>query len=244
MLNKKGYMKNNLHALPFLISSLSILLIFGWTAFPVNSDFPVTLNFEHPQLIAAKQMILVFNENPNSPLATAYFYEKRQGRWIKKSSMLPANIGKKGFASLHKKKEGDGKSPSGIFSITTAFGYNPNMDTALKYISLNNKHKWVDDVNSKFYNQLIEQTYFSGSYETMRRRDHLYEHGLVLNYNTNPIIKGKGSAIFIHVERRAKSPTAGCVSFPQKVVLQLLNWLEPNKNPVIVMGTRKTLEKL
>ena len=78
----------------------------------------------------------------------------------------------------------------------------------------------------------------------MKRNDDQYKYGIVVEYNTNPIIKGKGSAIFIHVWRNRNQPTAGCISISQEKILKLLEWLDPEKEPIIVLGTTSIIESL
>jgi L,D-peptidoglycan transpeptidase YkuD (ErfK/YbiS/YcfS/YnhG family) len=73
------------------------------------------------------------------------------------------------------------------------------------------------------------------SHEKMRRRDQLYKYGVVINYNMNPVIKGKGSAIFLHVWKNRSAGTAGCVAVPEESMTRILKWLEKSKNPVIII---------
>jgi L,D-peptidoglycan transpeptidase YkuD (ErfK/YbiS/YcfS/YnhG family) len=75
----------------------------------------------------------------------------------------------------------------------------------------------------------------------MRRNDHLYKYGIIIRYNMDEVVKNLGSAIFIHVERRKGAPTAGCVSFEEERMVELIKWLRPGKNPIIIMGTQKEI---
>ena len=70
---------------------------------------------------------------------------------------------------------------------------------------------WCNDPNSKKYNKLVKLP-FKGSFEKLYKKDNTYDIVLVLNYNIKPIIKDKGSAIFIHIARRSYSSTLGCVA--------------------------------
>ena len=70
----------------------------------------------------------------------------------------------------------------------------------------------------------------------LRRNDHLYEYAVVIGYNTNPVVKGNGSAIFLHVWRGPEAPTAGCVALDRSDLVALLAWLDASRHPRVVMG--------
>ena len=80
---------------------------------------------------------------------------------------------------------------------------------------------WCDDPNSKHYNKLIKFP-FKFSAEKLFRKDNIYDIILVLNYNTNPIIAGKGSAIFIHIADKKYSKTLGCVAISKKDMREVI----------------------
>ena len=111
-------------------------------------------------------------------------------------------LGKKGIKK--KVKEGDNITPKGKYKIIKFF-YRADklkkVETVLKKIKIKKSMIWCDDVRSKFYNKL---TYLptNNSHEKLFRNDNIYDLILVLNYNSNPVIKGKGSAIFIHVAKK------------------------------------------
>ncbi len=92
---------------------------------------------------------------------------------------------------------------------------------------------WCDDPESNKYNKLI--TYpFKFSSEKLYRSDNIYDIILVLSFNIRPVIKKKGSAIFIHVAEKNFSPTRGCVAIKKKVLLQLIKKI--NKRTVITIN--------
>ncbi|MHC2371321.1 L,D-peptidoglycan transpeptidase YkuD (ErfK/YbiS/YcfS/YnhG family) [Bradyrhizobium diazoefficiens] len=153
-------------------------------------------------------------------------FEKIDGIWTEKFH-APAVIGSKGFAPEGEKTEGDHRTPTGIYTIGTAFGYGPTMETSVSYRKATAEDKFIDDVGSDQYNTWVHGNTSAKSFEEMKRTDGLYEFGLVVNYNMNPIIKGKGSAIFIHVWKSSTSGTAGCVALERANVIRLLKWLKP-----------------
>ena len=105
-----------------------------------------------------------------------------------------------------------------------------------------NDDLWVDDVNSPDYNSWVKRgETAAGSYEEMKRPDPLYRHGIVIDYNRHPVVRGNGSAIFIHVWRGEGKATAGCVAIAEQELVRIIDWLDPAKQPMIVMGNRAEL---
>ena len=75
----------------------------------------------------------------------------------------------------------------------------------------------------------------------MKLNDDRYKYGIVVEYNTDPVIKGAGSAIFIHVRRGENMPTLGCVALSESDILKVLGWLDPKRKPLAVLGTRDSI---
>lgn len=71
--------------------------------------------------------------------------------------------------------------------------------------------------------------------ENLGRVGPVYDHAIVMNYNRSPVVRGKGSAFFIHITNN--QPTAGCVATSRTVVIQTLRWLDPRQRPVIITRT-------
>ena len=82
---------------------------------------------------------------------------------------------------------------------------------------------WSDDPQSEHYNKLIR--FKDSSYENLFKINHTYDIIIVVKYNTDPIIKGKGSAIFIHLAKKNFSPTSGCIALKKKCILEILEKL-------------------
>jgi L,D-peptidoglycan transpeptidase YkuD (ErfK/YbiS/YcfS/YnhG family) len=83
---------------------------------------------------------------------------------------------------------------------------------------------WCDDPKSKEYNKLIKIP-SQYNHEKLYRKDNIYDLVLVLNYNMQPIIKNKGSAIFIHVAKKNYKPTKGCISLKKQDLTKILSLL-------------------
>ncbi len=169
----------------------------------------------------------------------AYTLEKDHDDWKWVSGPMEAMIGENGFALPGEKREGDGKTPSGIFSLKRTFGYDKTVKTKMPYRQASEEDLWVDDPNATDYNQWVKQGETgAASYEKMKREDGQYQYGIVMEYNTDPVIKGHGSAIFFHVWKGKDFPTAGCVAVSEEDIIKIFEWLDPNAFPLIIMGIK------
>lgn len=169
-----------------------------------------------------------------------YAMEKNGDIWESAFEPAFAVAGKNGFATPGEKKEGDGKTPSGIFPLKTTFGYAETVKTKMSYRQALDDDIWVDDVNADDYNRWgKKQETLAASYEMMKRDDDLYQYGIVIEYNTDPVIKGNGSAIFLHIWKCPGLPTAGCVAVSEENILKILQWLDPAASPLIITGIKK-----
>jgi L,D-peptidoglycan transpeptidase YkuD (ErfK/YbiS/YcfS/YnhG family) len=125
------------------------------------------------------------------------------------------------------KVEGDGGTPIGTFPFRQVF-YRPDRipipKTILPVIPLTPEMGWCDDVADPMYNQLVALPY-TGRHELLWRDDHVYDVILVVGYNDDQIIPGKGSAIFIHVMRENYQPTQGCLAFSIPDLCEILSKL-------------------
>jgi L,D-peptidoglycan transpeptidase YkuD (ErfK/YbiS/YcfS/YnhG family) len=150
---------------------------------------------------------------------------------------MNAVVGRSGFAPVGEKREGDGRTPSGLYRLGTTFGYAESAVTKMPYRQALADDLWIDDPKAPDYNNWVKQGQTRAtSYEKMRRNDNLYQYGIVIAYNTYPVIKNHGSAIFIHVWADAESTTAGCVAVSEEDILKILAWLNPEANPVILIN--------
>ena len=166
-----------------------------------------------------------------------YALDKKGNNWETAFGPVNAVIGRNGFANVGRKIEGDGKTPSGIFAINLTFGYDEAINTKMPYRQALANDIWVDDPNADDYNRWVKkQEAHAASYEKMRRDDNLYKYGIVIEYNTSPVIKGHGSAIFFHVWGGEDITTEGCVAVSEQDIVKIMAWLDPQASPVIIMG--------
>jgi len=146
-------------------------------------------------------------------------------------------IGKRGIRN--KRKEGDLITPKGKFKIKYILFRKDrikNIQTQIKKKVIKKNMGWCDDPKSKEYNKLIRLPSKYG-HEKLYRKENIYDVILVLNYNTNPIVKNKGSAIFIHVAKQNYKKTQGCVALKKKHLLKIIKDL--NKNTIIKIESQK-----
>ena len=142
--------------------------------------------------------------------------------------------GKNGF--IKSKKEGDGCTPIGTFHINKLFLREDRIKTIItkiKTIPIVKNMAWEDNPRKKNYNKLITLPKNSHR-ERLYRKDHLYDLILVVEYNTKKIIKGKGSAIFIHIAKPKYKPTQGCVALAKKDFLNLLKKIRKEEKIKII----------
>ena len=137
-------------------------------------------------------------------------------------------IGKRGIGI--KKREGDLITPKGKFKISYILYRKDrvgNLSSKLKKIVIKKNMGWCNDPESKDYNKLIRFP-FSFTAERLFRKDNTYDIILVLSYNSNPIKKNKGSAIFLHIAKKNYSPTLGCVAISKRNLIKLLSIINKN----------------
>ncbi|MBY0062717.1 SH3 domain-containing protein [Priestia aryabhattai] len=210
----------------------------------VSSDYVQASATASPKLVVdsfktlgnAQQVILVTADNYDTKSAKIQTFEKVDGKW---KEVLTANgvLGQKGFALS--KKEGDMESPTGKYTIGTAFGRYANPGTKLPYRKITASDVWVDDSKSSLYNTW-QQKPANGRWTSAENMDiPAYDYGFVINYNESRT-PGKGSAIFFHV---GTNYTAGCTATSKEQVVSILKWLNPEKNPVIIQSPVSELDK-
>jgi L,D-peptidoglycan transpeptidase YkuD (ErfK/YbiS/YcfS/YnhG family) len=137
-------------------------------------------------------------------------------------------IGKNG--STRHKKEGDKKTPKGIFKIENLYFRKDRKEkplTLLRCIEIRKDMGWCDDIFfPKKYNKLfkIEKKV---KHEKLKRRDNKYDFLIPIQYNFKKPVPGKGSCIFIHLTKDYK-PTAGCIALKEKDFLIMLKLIKKN----------------
>ena len=163
----------------------------------------------------------------NGSYATVSMHSKdADGYWMDNYSVL-GRVGKNG---INKLAEGDGKTPTGIFSLHTPFGIKGDPGCPLGYIQVNNNHYWGGG-DPEYYNKLVDAStisnYNPAGSEHIIDYGNVYNYCLAVGYNMEQIV-GKGSAIFLHCS--GKGATGGCISIPEdKMIYTLRNLRQDTK---------------
>jgi L,D-peptidoglycan transpeptidase YkuD (ErfK/YbiS/YcfS/YnhG family) len=239
---KKGKMK---FIYTLLLLSLCIICIkpsYG-QIMPINKKEIIELiKSNKEKLNNVEQLVVAINNNDSSNKAIVVALEKVNKKWSIKLGPVQASIGRTGFALPGEKIEGDGKSPTGIFDLGQLYTYEASVNTSLPYIQTNSEDKWIDDPNHENYNTHIRGNTTAKSFEHLKLSSIDYKYCMVIEYNTHPVVKGKGSAIFFHLASPNYDPTAGCVAIQESDMDQILLWLDPNKQKAILMGNKNHLQ--
>ncbi|MEG0935848.1 MAG: L,D-transpeptidase family protein [Clostridia bacterium] len=164
--------------------------------------------------------------------AVLALYEKKDGKWLKQYT-TSAFVGKEG---IDKTREGDGKTPTGTFNLTTPFGIKADPGARMKgYLKVSKYHYWSGQ-NGPNYNRLVD-TRKAPDYKPSRADEQLikyapnYNYCLFVDYNKEGVA-GKGSAIFLHCKGRSKS-TGGCIAVDERVMKSLVQTLGAGAKIVI-----------
>lgn len=166
---------------------------------------------------------------------------RRESSWVLewRGKIYQCAVGRNGVAKEGEKREGDGRTPSGTFPLRGLY-YRPDriareaLPARLQPIALSPGDGWCDEPADPQYNRPVRLPYAASHEELWRRQDDLYDLILVVGYNDDPVVPGRGSAIFMHVARTGYAPTAGCVALSVKDLMEILASLEPQSRIRIV----------
>ena len=146
-------------------------------------------------------------------------------------------LGKRGIA--FKRKEGDFVTPKGKYKIKYILYRKDRIkkiDSKIKKIAIKKNMGWCNDSKSKNYNRLIKLPSVY-NFEKLFKNNNTYDILIVLDYNMNPTIKNKGSAIFIHVAKKNYKKTEGCIALKKNDLLKIIKKLK--KNTVVKIVSQK-----
>jgi len=212
----------------------------------------------------ARQLVLVVSDGWDADRGVLHTFERDAGgEWRSTSTPQPVTLGRAGSAwglGLNDarddgpvKREGDGRSPAGVFGIGEAFGYGNTAATALPYTAMQASHYCVDVSGSPLYNRIVDADVVGadavrGATEPMRRDlhadgDQRYRLGFVIEHNRQQAPMG-GSCIFAHLWKSPRDATTGCTAMDPATMTQLLGWLRPDRDPVFVLMPMAAYERL
>jgi L,D-peptidoglycan transpeptidase YkuD (ErfK/YbiS/YcfS/YnhG family) len=211
----------------------------------------------------SRQMVLVLTDNWTATTGSLQRFERRDGQWQAVGSAASIAVGRSGTgwgSGLHpaqaegpQKQEGDGRAPAGVFALGDAFGYAAHDATRMPYRPMQASHYCMDVPASPYYNRIIDtrelgEAAAKGSTEPMRldlhsKGDPRYRKGLVIEHNTAAVPRA-GSCIFAHLWRTPGEPTAGCTAMAAETMDDLLAWLQPQEQPLLVLLPRAEYERV
>jgi L,D-peptidoglycan transpeptidase YkuD (ErfK/YbiS/YcfS/YnhG family) len=200
------------------------------------------------------QVIIVTAPDRASTAGTLRTYEKRGDNWQIVQGNTRAQLGYGGLVKADARRQGTGTTPIGTFAITSAFGRAKNPGTTVDYIRVDRNDAWT-------YNPRVPSTYnifqsvnkswkpYGNYVEMLWDYGYQYDYVAVMDFNlpagpirtkpngvrvTNqPGDLRRGGGIFLHVDNGKK--TAGCIAIDRSVMKEVMSWLDPTKNPVIVV---------
>jgi hypothetical protein len=231
---------------------LPLFIVSALTAAPALTPIPAE----------SRQMVVSLSAGWDHAAALVSVFERSgpSAPWRLVMQPVPASLGRAGLAwglGLHRnpgfpggpfKKEGDGRSPAGVFTLPEATGYEAAAPagTHLPYRQASATLRCVDDPASRYYNQIVDESDVAkdwNSAEDMRRSDDLYRLLVVVGHNQAPAAAGGGSCIFLHLRTTSAAVTAGCTAFDTVPMQQLLHRLDPRLHPVLVQMPRAEYEQ-
>ena len=206
------------------------------------------------------QAVVVTTGIWSSTSGNARLYERKSqnAKWRSVGDRFPIVVGRSGLEwaqdsapekATQFKKEGDGKSPAGLFPLTFVFGsaVKPEQLT-FPYKRLESQTECVDDVNSTHYNRVVGRLQVGNfdwkSSEKMLEIGPQYDLGVFVAYNSYPVVRGNGSCIFLHIWKDASTPTSGCTAMDRTDLERIVAWIDPAKNPYLVQLTEDEYKDL
>jgi L,D-peptidoglycan transpeptidase YkuD (ErfK/YbiS/YcfS/YnhG family) len=222
----------------------------GFVAPVASQATPAVLN----EITDSEQVVLVTANSWRSTVGTVQVFERNKNSWTATQESVPAILGYGGLVPGKNRIQGTGTTPTGTYAFTSAFGIKSDPGTKLNYIKVDKNDAWTYNPRvPSTYNifQTVNKTWSSyGNYvEILSTYRKQYNYVAVVDFNlpTGKITQGangvnrtdesantgQGGGIFLHVSNGTK--TAGCIAIPEKAMKEILEWIDPKKNPVIVI---------
>ncbi|GAA2222912.1 L,D-transpeptidase family protein [Streptomyces indiaensis] len=215
--------------------AVSSLIVLG--AGPPAPPPPLPARMAHTG--GGTQLITAVAPTRASTTGTVTWWDRSGGRWVKRGS-APARFGANGLVAGAGRTQGTNTTPTGLYDLPYAFGIEAApRGTAYPYRRVHQDSWWCQDNDSRSYNRWTEPR---AADCRAAESEHLigyatqYAHALVVGFNYERPVRGRGAGIFLHVNGRGA--TAGCVSVPGEAMRRILVWADPARRPHIAVGTR------
>ncbi|WP_344362551.1 L,D-transpeptidase family protein [Streptomyces gobitricini] len=184
------------------------------------------------------QLITAEAPSTGSTTGTVTWWDRRGGRWVR-AGAAPARFGANGLVEGDRRRQGTSTTPTGLYPLPYAFGIDAAPPGAgVRYRRVTRDSWWCQDNRSRAYNRWVEglpPDCRAAEAEHLVTYGRRYAHALVIGFNYDRPVRGRGAGIFLHVEGRG--PTAGCVAVPAEAMRRILAWAEPARRPHIAIGT-------
>ncbi|MEU8468565.1 L,D-transpeptidase family protein [Streptomyces sp. NPDC029006] len=184
------------------------------------------------------QLITAEAPDTDATAGTVTWWDLREGQWIRAGS-APARFGAHGLVEGGARSQGTNTTPTGLYGLPFGFGIEPApAGTSVTYRRVRESSWWCEDNESAAYNRWTDPLPDDCRAD---RSEHLisygtqYAYGLVVGFNYDRPVRGRGAGIFLHVN--GQGATAGCVSVPEDAMRRILRWARPDQRPHLAIGT-------
>jgi len=207
-----------------------------------------------------RQIVISIAPDWSASQGTLQRYERGpEGGWRRVGERVPVLYGKNGLAwgrgvrgteeLGQRKREGDGRSPAGVFAIGTIYGNDARLPDGadFPFHQVTARDAWPDDPQNPFYNQHVTvepaqpPAWFAA--QRMRTGDPAYRWRVEIRHNADPIEPGAGSATFFHIRRGETRRTSGCTTMAEPALQDLVVWLRAAAKPHYVLLPREEYER-
>ncbi|MFJ2177639.1 L,D-transpeptidase [Streptomyces sp. NPDC087851] len=204
------------------------------TARPVDTPLPERM----ADTGGGSQLLTAEAPDTGSTTGRLTWWDRRDGRWVAAGSAA-ARFGSGGLTEGDSRQQGTSTTPTGVYDLPYAFGIAPApAGTAYSYRPVTGSSWWCQDNDSRDYNRWVEglpADCRAAEAERMADYTEQYAHGMVIGFNYDRPVRGRGAGIFLHVN--GAGATAGCVSVPADAMRSVLAWADPGRTPHIAIGT-------
>ncbi|MFF9088781.1 L,D-transpeptidase [Streptomyces sp. NPDC014991] len=205
---------------------------------PVPGPVPLPLPARMADTGGGGQLITAEAPDTAATAGTVSWWDLREGQWVRAGS-APARFGSNGLVEGGTRSQGTNTTPTGLYDLPFGFGIRPApAGTTVTYRPVRETSWWCQDDESTAYNRWTDPLPADCRAD---RSEHLisygtqYAYGLVVGFNYDRPVRGRGAGIFLHVN--GQGATAGCVSVPEDAMRQMLRWARPDQRPHIAIGT-------
>ncbi|MGW3496726.1 L,D-transpeptidase family protein [Streptomyces sp. NPDC001020] len=183
------------------------------------------------------QLITAEAPRPDATSGTVTWWDRRKGHWSRTGS-APARFGARGLTEGASRVQGTDTTPTGLYGLPYAFGIRAApTGTKATYRRVRQDSRWCQDNASRSYNRWAEQLPAdcrASESEHLAGYGRQYGYALVIGFNYDKPVRGRGAGIFLHVN--GEGATAGCVSVPEDAMRRILVWADPARGPHIAIG--------